>query len=232
MFLLYASQSTGVTGISNYLVPILVSLGFGGSFPLVIYAIYSTVGTIFVFIVTFTVDRVGRRRMFLICYPLLAIVLLIEALLQRQYLGTANRAGNIACVVIMNIYIIVFQLADSPTIIWASEVLPTTIRAKGIGLAIFSMMSGFITFSAPGGLAFRNIQWGMFLIFAGLCVVSAIIIYFWIPETKGLPVEEIGDLFGDPVVVHLTQDGHGIVEEKADRPTVECAEVVVEEFKV
>jgi hypothetical protein len=80
--------------------------------------------------------------------------------------------------------IMVFQLADSPTIIWASEVLPTTIRAKGIGLSIFSMMTGFITFSAPGGLAFKNLQWGMFLIFAGLCVISAIVIYFFIPEVS------------------------------------------------
>jgi hypothetical protein len=217
MFMLFASQATGVTGISNYLIPILVNLGYSGGFPLIIYGIYTTVGTTFVWIVTFTVDRVGRRRMFLICYPSLAIILLIEGLLQRQYLGTSNRAGNIACVVMMNVYvsvtiavlallatrlcfssrlepadlqriqIMVFQLADSPTIIWASEVLPTTIRAKGIGLAIFSMMTGFITFSAPGGLAFKNLQWGMFLIFAGLCVISAIIIYFCIPEVSFLP---------------------------------------------
>ena len=39
-------------------------------------------------------------------------------------------------------------------------------------------------------------------------------------------MEEIGDLFGDPVVVHLTQDEHGIVAEKADSPSVEYAEVV------
>lgn len=161
--------------------------------------------------------------MFLIGYPVLAVILLIEAMLQRQYLGTGNRAGNIACVVFMNLYIVVFQLADSPTIIWVSEVLPLTIRAKGIGLAIFSMMAGFITFSAPGGLAFRNLQWGMFLIFAGLCVISAIIIYFFIPETKGLPVEEIGELFGDRVVVHLTRDGHGIVE-KAEEVRTEFVE--------
>jgi MFS family permease len=105
MFLLFASQSTGVTGISNYLIPILTNLGFEGGFPLIIYAIYSTVGTTFVLIVTYTVDRVGRRRMFLICYPALAVILLIEGLLQRQYLGTSNRAGNIACVVMMNVYV-------------------------------------------------------------------------------------------------------------------------------
>jgi hypothetical protein len=46
-----------------------------------------------------------------------------------------------------------------------------------------------------------------------------------------LPVEEIGDLFGDPVVVHITQDAHGIVVEKNDGPSVEYAEVVVQDEK-
>lgn len=54
----------------------------------------------------------------------------------------------------------------------------------------------------------------MFLIYAGLCAVSLVITYFYIPETKGLPVEEIGALFGDVVAVHLTADGEGIVEDK------------------
>lgn len=33
------------------------------------------------------------------------------------------------------------------------------------------------------------------------------------PETTRLSLEEIGELFGDEVVVHLRADGHGIVEE-------------------
>lgn len=61
----------------------------------------------------------------------------------------------------------------------------------------------------------------MFLIYAGLCVISFIVAYFYIPETKGLPVEEIGALFGDVVAVHLTADGEGIVEEKARDDHVE-----------
>lgn len=52
----------------------------------------------------------------------------------------------------------------------------------------------------------------MYLIYMALCLVITIIVYFFIPETKQLPMEELGALFGDEVVVHLTQDGHGIVE--------------------
>lgn len=69
-----------------------------------------------------------------------------------------------------------------------------------------------------------NSKWGMFLIYAGLCVISFVITYFYIPETKGLPVEEIGALFGDVVAVHLTSNGEGIVEDKQEERRIENSE--------
>ena len=54
----------------------------------------------------------------------------------------------------------------------------------------------------------------MFLIYFTLAIIAAIISYFYVVETKNLPMEEIGALFGDEAVVHLTADGHGIVEDK------------------
>jgi hypothetical protein len=56
----------------------------------------------------------------------------------------------------------------------------------------------------------------MYLLWMGLCIISALIVYFFIPETARLPMEEIGALFGDEVVIHLTSDGHGILEDKME----------------
>jgi hypothetical protein len=53
----------------------------------------------------------------------------------------------------------------------------------------------------------------MYLIYMTLCIFSGIIVYFFIPETRMKPIEELGDLFGDEVVIHLTDNGLGIVEE-------------------
>lgn len=53
----------------------------------------------------------------------------------------------------------------------------------------------------------------MYYLYMALCLVSFVVIYFYIPETKQISMEEIAALFGDEVVVHLTADGHGIVED-------------------
>ena len=54
----------------------------------------------------------------------------------------------------------------------------------------------------------------MYLIFMSFCLVSEILVFFLIPETRNRPVEEMGVLFGETeeVVLHITDDGKGIKE--------------------
>ena len=59
----------------------------------------------------------------------------------------------------------------------------------------------------------------MYFLYCGLCLISEVIVYLYIPETKCIPLEELGALFGDDVIVHLTDGGHGIVEEDGRLPT-------------
>lgn len=66
-------------------------------------------------------------------------------------------------------------------------------------------------------------RYRMYFIYMALCIIAAIFIYHFVPETKKLPVEELGALFGDEVVVHLTDDGRGIVEEKQRESADEIA---------
>ncbi|KAK5074469.1 hypothetical protein LTR70_005771 [Exophiala xenobiotica] len=212
IFIQFAAQSTGILGIANYLVLIFTSLGMSGSMPLVVYAVYTTVGIICVLIAIATVDKVGRRTMFLIGFPSLAVILLIEGVLQWQYLGTDNKPGLAGCVFVIFIYIVVFQTVDGPSFIWMAEIFPTNIRGRGIGLGFFSYFVGAITYSTPSALAFNNIKYRMYFFYMALCLISVVIVYLHVPETKQIPVEEIGPFFGDEVVVHLTGDGHKIVE--------------------
>lgn len=51
-----------------------------------------------------------------------------------------------------------------------------------------------MAYGAPSLLA-QTHNWGAFLFFAGWCLISAIYVYFMVPEVAGLSVEEIDHLF-------------------------------------
>ena len=140
-------------------------------------ASWSLLGTFFVFLVVFTMDRIGRRTLFceltssfssaplhptdsgtVIAFPSLAACLFAEGLLQWKYLGTTDKAGNSACVFVLFMYIICYQAVDAPSFVWSAEVFPTTIRAKGLGLTLFAYFVGAITYTTPSALAFKNMS--------------------------------------------------------------------------
>lgn len=135
-------------------------------------------------------------------------------MLQKTYVGTTSKGGNAACVLFIFVFIACYSFfIDPPQFAFVSEIFPTNIRAKGIGLALFAYFVGAITYTAPAAVAFKNIGWRMYMVWFAVSIVSTVLIYFFVPETKGLALEEIGELFGDKVVVHRTLDGRGIVEE-------------------
>jgi len=81
---------------------------------------------------------------------------LAEAVLQWRYLYTESKVGNAACLVFIFAYIVCFQPIDTASFVWAAEIFPTTVRAKGLGLTMFAYFVGAITFTTPSALAFKN----------------------------------------------------------------------------
>lgn len=53
--------------------------------------------------------------------------------------------------------------------------------------------------------AFAQVGWKYYLVFLIITSINIFIVWWIFPETKGLSLEEIGELFGDHVAVQLTQ---------------------------
>ena len=138
-----------------------------------------------------------------------------------KYVGTTNRAGNGAALFFIFFFQFFYGFCIDPVqFAFAAEIFPTTIRSKGVGLTFFSYFVGAVTYTESGATAFAKIGWRMYMIWFACNVVSTIIIYFVVPETKQLSLEELSELFGDEVMVHRSDDGNTIVETDQGDQTV------------
>jgi hypothetical protein len=102
-----------------------------------------------------------------------------------------------------------------PSNVIVAEIWPTVIRSRGIGISWFAYFVGAITYTAPSGVAYKTIGWRMYMVFLACNIVSTIVVYFYLPETANKTMEEMGDLFGDDVMTHITSDGEHFQEDRS-----------------
>lgn len=118
---------------------------------------------------------------------------------------TAALAGQKVAVFAIFFYVFFYGIfLDAASFIYSAEVYPTNIRSPGVALATFTYFAGCILYVTPGATAFANIGWKYFLVFAVVTFVDVVVMWFTFPETKGKSLEDLAELFGETVVVHLT----------------------------
>jgi len=77
-----------------------------------------------------------------------------------------------------------------------SELIPTRVRGAGVGIATcFSWLTSVIVLAAFGSYEEAVKQWGLFLSFGIIALLSVFFVGFFIPETKGKSLEEIERYF-------------------------------------
>jgi hypothetical protein len=80
--------------------------------------------------------------------------------------------------------------------LFGAELWPNKIRSFGGALSqCFHWLFYFaITKAAPSMLTNLH-QWGAFILFIGFCMVALLYTYFMVPETAGMSLEEINQIF-------------------------------------
>ncbi|CAE6517111.1 unnamed protein product [Rhizoctonia solani] len=146
-----------------------------------------------------TTNAVGQGFViaFIFCYTYLTLVMILT----RFYAGTTNAVGQGFVIAFIFCYTVIYYLGfNSVTWIYGAEVLPVHIRSKGNALAAFSHFIFNIAVNQAAPTAFVNIGYRFYALFIALNLCTAIIVWAYFPETKGLSLEEIAVLFGDEVV--------------------------------
>ncbi|KAK0392586.1 hypothetical protein NLU13_2081 [Sarocladium strictum] len=203
----FAANSTGGLVINYYSIVIYGNLGLTGYMPLLLYALYTLVGAVGNLGSLLTLDWTGRRFALITGFSGCLLALTLEIAMVAEFVVSEhpNEAGQ--KVAIFAIFFFVFFYGffiDAASFVYSSEVYPTNIRSRGVAMATATYFISCITYVTPGATALAAISWRYFVVFACLTAVTILVLYFVYPETKGKSLEELNAIFGDAVVVRLT----------------------------
>ncbi|ORY90306.1 general substrate transporter [Leucosporidium creatinivorum] len=192
-FLYYSSTLFGAAGFTNTsAVGILVA----------------GINCIFTVFSMFTMDRIGRRRMFLIGVPIMAFSLVIAAV--AFHFMTMSTAGKlldgqdypkkwVGLMLGMMCFFIVGYAPSLGTIAYTTiELIPLEVRGIGSSIAVTFQWGGNLIISSTFLTMLNSLgAAGTYGLFAGFCFLTFVFIYFAYPESAGLTLEETGTLFND-----------------------------------
>lgn len=124
-----------------------------------------------------------------------ALVILIIANVDVIKINSLNRAFLSTIGVVVYICSFVMGFGPVPNIL-CSEIFPTRVRGLSISICSFAYWTGdiIVTYTFPVLLTYIGLA-GVFCVYAVVCVVSWVFVYLKVPETKGLPLELISELF-------------------------------------
>ncbi|XP_031386807.1 sugar carrier protein A [Punica granatum] len=186
---------TGINSILFYAPVLFQSMGFGGSASLYSSALTGAVLVSSTFISIATVDRLGRRALLIsggiqmiTCQSVVSLILGLK-LGNNQEL---TKDFSILVVVVICLFVVAFGWSWGP-LGWTvpSEIFPLETRSAGQSITVaVNLLFTFII-----GQSFLSLlcafKFGIFLFFAGWIIIMTIFVYVFLPETKGVPIEEM-----------------------------------------
>ncbi|KAK1305280.1 Sugar carrier protein C [Acorus calamus] len=193
----FFQQLTGINVIMFYAPILFKTIGFGDNASLASAVMIGLVNVIVTFASIFSVDRVGRRFLFLegglqMFVSQIVVGTLIGIKFGVTGVGTISKGYANLVVAFICIYVAAFAWSWG-TLGWLvpSEIFPLEIRS--VGQSINVSVNMFITFIIAKMFLTMlcHFKFGLFLFFAFWVVVMTVFIYFFLPETKNVPIEKI-----------------------------------------
>ncbi|KAK5704901.1 hypothetical protein LTR97_002012 [Elasticomyces elasticus] len=191
-------MSTGVLVIANYAPLLYQSLGLSNSNSLILGASLTTVGMLSNALGATVSDRFGRRRLLLFGFASTLVMLSLATGLMAWYTRTGSKGSAAGAVTALFLYGICYgALVDVNVWTVVGELFPSHLRSLGTGIGVSTLMLSALLWVAIAPVASASIGWKYYLVFICLTAAHMVHIWFQLPETSGLALEEMERLFGD-----------------------------------
>lgn len=182
------SQFCGINAIIYYGPSILQETGMSLENSLHSQIVFGLANMLFTFIAIWTVDRLGRRPLYLYGTMAAGCSLLVLGIC---FYGDAINAPLVLLAVVVFLASFAFSLGPLKFVV-ASEIFPADIRSQAMAMSIMVM---WISDLIVGQLTPMMLdRWGVgitFWFFGVFCILAFLTVYRLLPETKGLTLEQI-----------------------------------------
>ncbi|KIW78014.1 hypothetical protein Z517_07847 [Fonsecaea pedrosoi CBS 271.37] len=198
------AMSTGILVLANY-IPILFG-GLGYGFRLQLGLSVAWLGAVLFGAISggIVADSVGRVRLMAGGAYTCAFCLAMEAVVAAKWIPANDIAGLRTGVAFFFLFGFFYNFWMDPScFVYTSEIWPSHLRTEGVSLAMATYFGATIAWASPASTGFQNIGYKYYLILISVGVVCGTLCLLVLPETKGLSLEEIGELFGEEPVVRL-----------------------------
>ncbi|CAI7607315.1 unnamed protein product [Penicillium glandicola] len=197
------AQWTGGNGITYYVTSIFEYAGLeGNTNALVSSGAYGLVKLIFTMAFTWgLIDFLGRRRCTLAGLSLQLCAHVYTAIYMGLRPGSAtNKNASNAAVASVFVYAVGWSIGlCTVPYLYGTEIFPTRIRnvSYAISMVLHWLFQFAVVRVTPNMFVSLDV-WGAYLFWALICFSGLVILGIWMPETKGVPIERMGDLFDGP----------------------------------
>ncbi|KAL7142732.1 hypothetical protein ABFS83_08G143700 [Erythranthe nasuta] len=194
----FFQQLTGINVIMFYAPVLFKTIGFGSDAALMSAVITGGVNVLATVVSIYGVDKWGRRFLFLeggiqmlVCQVVVAICIAIKFGVDGTP-GELPRWYAILVVLFICIYVAGFAWSWGP-LGWLvpSEIFPLEIRSAAQSLNVSVNMVFTFLVAQIFLTMLCHLKFGLFLFFGFFVMVMTVFIYFFLPETKNIPIEEM-----------------------------------------
>ncbi|CAH7670520.1 hypothetical protein BY996DRAFT_4581007 [Phakopsora pachyrhizi] len=203
---MFMQQFCGVN-VDLFYSQVFIEAGFGRK-----EALLTTMGTgitnwLFAIPALYTIDTFGRRNLLLVTFPAMAACLFVTGMaffIPYDGPGDNRRVSVVAAAIYL--YMVFYSPGEGPVpFTYSAEAFPLYIRDFGMSYAtaVCWFFNFVLAITFPLMLEAFKPQ-GAFGWYAGWCIIGWVAVFFTLPETKALTLEELDYVFSVPTAKHAS----------------------------